>query len=129
MIGSESMVAVIRRLNLWLYFRFVPPATVLQRNLIRTGKAMASAALRKQPALKTFHATMLVTRTEEWCVEAETAEEARRLLAAGDGHRSVLETTCTSKCMTWTTESLLAMACWINGHSPTRAAALSPPPG
>jgi hypothetical protein len=39
------------------------------------------------PALKTFHATMLVTRTEEWCVEAETAEEARRLLAAGDGHR------------------------------------------
>jgi hypothetical protein len=33
-----------------------------------------------------WHATMLVTRTEEWCVEAETAEEARRLLEAGDGH-------------------------------------------
>lgn len=36
---------------------------------------------------RTFHATMLVTRTEEWCVEAETAEEARALLLAGHGHR------------------------------------------
>jgi hypothetical protein len=34
-----------------------------------------------------FHATMLVTRTEEWCVEAETAKEARQLLSAGDGHK------------------------------------------
>jgi hypothetical protein len=24
---------------------------------------------------------------EEWCVEAETAEEARQLLALGEGHR------------------------------------------
>jgi hypothetical protein len=30
---------------------------------------------------------MQVTRNEEWCVEAETAEQARRLLAAGGGHR------------------------------------------
>jgi hypothetical protein len=30
---------------------------------------------------------MLVTRAEEWCVEAETAEEAQALLAAGAGHR------------------------------------------
>jgi hypothetical protein len=30
---------------------------------------------------------MLVTRLEEWCVEAQTAEEARALLAAGAGHR------------------------------------------
>jgi hypothetical protein len=30
---------------------------------------------------------MLVTRAEEWCVEAETAEEARELLATGHGHR------------------------------------------
>jgi hypothetical protein len=30
---------------------------------------------------------MLVTRLEEWCVEATTAEEARALLAAGAGHR------------------------------------------
>ena len=36
---------------------------------------------------KTYHATMLVTRAEEWCVEAETAEEARELLAQGHGHR------------------------------------------
>jgi hypothetical protein len=37
--------------------------------------------------LKTFHATMAVTRMEEWCVEAQTPEEARALLAAGQGHR------------------------------------------
>lgn len=40
-----------------------------------------------QPKLKTFHATMHVVRAEEWCVEAETPEEARVLLAAGQGHR------------------------------------------
>ena len=44
-------------------------------------------AAKKKPTRKMFHATMLVTRTEEWCVEAETAEEARQLLEAGDGHR------------------------------------------
>ena len=48
---------------------------------------MAAAALKKKPRLKIFYATMLVTRAEEWCVEAETAEEARQLLAAGNGHR------------------------------------------
>jgi len=48
---------------------------------------MAVAALKKKPRLKMFYATMLVTRAEEWCVEAETAEEARDLLAAGNGHR------------------------------------------
>jgi hypothetical protein len=37
--------------------------------------------------LKMFHATVLVTRAEEWCVEAETAEEARELLSQGEGHR------------------------------------------
>ena len=37
--------------------------------------------------LKTFHATLTVTRLEEWCVDAETADEARALLAAGQGHR------------------------------------------
>jgi hypothetical protein len=30
---------------------------------------------------------MLVTRLEEWCVEAQSAEEARALLASGEGHR------------------------------------------
>jgi hypothetical protein len=51
--------------------------------------AMAVAALKQkpEPALKTFHATMLVTRAEEWCVEAESAEEARQLLATGAGYR------------------------------------------
>ena len=38
-------------------------------------------------ALKTFHATMTVTRMEEWCVDAETPEEAKALLAAGEGYR------------------------------------------
>jgi hypothetical protein len=33
---------------------------------------------------------MLVTRAEEWCVEAETAAEARSLLESGQGHRCQL---------------------------------------
>jgi hypothetical protein len=37
--------------------------------------------------LKTYHAAMVVTRLEEWCIEAETSEEAKALLAAGYGHR------------------------------------------
>ena len=45
---------------------------------------LASDANKK---LKTFHATMQVTRVEEWCVEAETPEEAKKLLASGQGHR------------------------------------------
>jgi hypothetical protein len=36
---------------------------------------------------KLFHARMLVTRLEEWCVEAGNAEEARELFASGAGHR------------------------------------------
>ncbi len=54
----------------------------------------AQAALRKrapepeqEPRPRLFHARMLVTRLEEWCVEAETPEEARALLASGAGHR------------------------------------------
>ncbi len=46
--------------------------------------------LRPKPQLKTFHATMLVTRAEEWWVEAETLEEARALLASGQGHHDTL---------------------------------------
>ena len=49
---------------------------------------MAIAALKYKPKLKMFHATVQVTRVEEWCVEAETAEEARELLASGCGHRT-----------------------------------------
>jgi hypothetical protein len=33
---------------------------------------------------------MQVTRLEEWCVEAETAEEAKALLESGEGHRCQL---------------------------------------
>jgi hypothetical protein len=47
----------------------------------------AALRLKPIPQLKTYHATMLVTRAEEWCVEAESPEEARELLAAGEGHR------------------------------------------
>jgi hypothetical protein len=47
----------------------------------------AALKLKLEPELKTFHATMLVTRAEEWCVEAESVEEARELLVAGHGHR------------------------------------------
>jgi hypothetical protein len=55
--------------------------------------AMAAAAMKRkpdfdaQPELKTYHATVVVTRAEEWCVEAESPEEARELLAQGLGHR------------------------------------------
>ena len=31
---------------------------------------------------------MLVTRLEEWFVEAESPEQARALIAAGEGHRA-----------------------------------------
>jgi hypothetical protein len=48
---------------------------------------MAVAALKQKPALKTFHATVQVTRTEQWCVEAYSAEHARELLASGAGYR------------------------------------------
>jgi hypothetical protein len=46
---------------------------------------MPAAATKRK--LRLFHANMIVTRIEEWCVEAETAEQARELLTAGDGHR------------------------------------------
>ena len=36
---------------------------------------------------QTFHATMLVTRAEEWCVDAASPEEAKALLEMGEGHR------------------------------------------
>jgi hypothetical protein len=50
-------------------------------------KRKTHEAPQQHPKLKTFHATMLVTRAEEWCVEAASADEARALLAAGEGHR------------------------------------------
>jgi hypothetical protein len=50
----------------------------------------AARKIRPKSQLKTFHATMLVTRAEEWWVEAETAEQARALLASGQGHHDTL---------------------------------------
>jgi len=35
-----------------------------------------------------LYATMHVTRVEEWCVEAEGAEEAQELLNSGHGERA-----------------------------------------
>jgi hypothetical protein len=46
--------------------------------------------LRMQPQPKVFHATMLVMRAEQWWVEAESPEEARMLLASGQGHHAAL---------------------------------------
>jgi predicted phosphoribosyltransferase len=48
---------------------------------------MAVAAVKRQHRRKMFYATMHVTRVEEWCVEAETEEEARELLNKGHGQR------------------------------------------
>ena len=55
---------------------------------------MPATALKERPAArasrpepKLFYATMEVTRVEEWCVEAQSAQEARELLAAGRGAR------------------------------------------
>jgi hypothetical protein len=44
----------------------------------------------KKPKRKIFHATVQVTRSEEWYVEADSVEEARGLLESGIGHRAQL---------------------------------------
>ena len=44
-------------------------------------------AAQRKPKVQTYHATMMVTRAEEWCVDASSPEEAEALLAAGQGHR------------------------------------------
>jgi hypothetical protein len=52
----------------------------------------AAQKLKPKPrsSRKTFHATMLVTRAEQWWVEADSLEEAQALLASGEGHHSAL---------------------------------------
>jgi hypothetical protein len=57
---------------------------------------MAVPALKYEPQRKMFYATMHVTRVEEWCVEAENAEEAQDLLNSGQGER-----THTGECLHW----------------------------
>jgi hypothetical protein len=50
---------------------------------------MAVAALKREPQRKMFYATMHVTREEEWCIEAESAEEAQQeLLNSVHGERA-----------------------------------------
>jgi hypothetical protein len=46
--------------------------------------------LKPKPQPRVFHATVLVTRAEEWWVEADSLEEAQALLAAGQGHRHAM---------------------------------------
>ena len=59
--------------------------------MIRAELEMSAARkIKPRPQPKVFHATMRVTRAEDWWIEAETAEEARALLAAGQGHRAGL---------------------------------------
>jgi hypothetical protein len=50
---------------------------------------MGVAALKLQPKFekKTYHATVHLTRVQDWCVEAESEKEARELLASGEGYR------------------------------------------
>jgi hypothetical protein len=62
--------------------RWVPTIESIRLGVIREGVAMAA-----ESKTRTYHATMLITRAEEWCVEAASPEEARALLAAGEGHR------------------------------------------
>ena len=54
--------------------------------MIRKRDAMPARSTAKTKT-RLFHAKMVVTRLEEWCVEAATSEEARDLLAAGAGQR------------------------------------------
>jgi hypothetical protein len=46
---------------------------------------VAKVTAKRRP--RTFYARLQVTRIEEWCVEAHSAEEAQQLLAAGRGER------------------------------------------
>jgi hypothetical protein len=54
-------------------------------NTVPDSEACVARAAKKK--LKTFHASVHVTRIEDWCVEAESEEEARALLASGAGER------------------------------------------
>jgi hypothetical protein len=62
-------------------------ATKIRRCAEPASERAPQSAPKPAPKPRLFHARMLVTRVEEWCVEAATAEEAQALLAAGAGHR------------------------------------------
>src|SRR6478752_4248185 len=78
--GAERRVKSIRVRRRRSFFRLVMVLVSSSQPTDSWMTKMSQTALRKQTKRKMFHATMLVTRTEEWCVEAETAEEARQLL-------------------------------------------------
>ena len=42
---------------------------------------------RQKQRLRTYHATVVVTRAEEWCVDASSPDEAKELLLSGHGYR------------------------------------------
>ena len=44
-------------------------------------------SLAEKMRLKTYHATLAVTRLEEWCVDAASPQDAKALLVAGQGYR------------------------------------------
>ena len=64
--------------------RFVDPAPP---NRIGFQKLIRESVMEKKAKLSTFHAAIQVTRLETWCVDAETPEQARALLEAGQGSR------------------------------------------
>jgi hypothetical protein len=70
-----------------LAFRFTPVSERVSNGIRSATAEVCMPAAREKTRLKTFHATMVVTRREEWCVDAETPAEAKALLAAGQGHR------------------------------------------
>lgn len=66
----------------------MPATAALKAPQFETEPQPKEAPRRKAPpSPRLFHARMVVTRIEEWCVEADTPEEARALLASGAGHR------------------------------------------
>ena len=64
-------------------------ARLLQRSgyKSKTDSDSEASVARRKNKRKIFHASVQVTRIEDWCVEAESEEEARTLLASGAGER------------------------------------------
>ena len=86
--GVSSLFRTAKRLNFANPLIRTEPMPA-RSALLRVPRTVPKTAPEPAPETKTrlFHARMLVTRVEEWCVEAETEEQARALLAAGAGHR------------------------------------------
>ena len=58
---------------------------------------------------------MLVTRAEEWCVDAASPEEAKALLEKGEGHR------CAPGEIFCVELGDLCPTCWVNAKAGCRA--------